>query len=124
MIRVIANVVFRDHTKTFKSKLLTVYEMNRYQTGPFIFRCINYSYTLPPIFQTYFVHNEEIHNYNTRTASKLHVNQVRTTTIKITLRQSGTLFWNLLDDTITHSKTLKLFQNKLKCLLFEKMMED
>ena len=57
-------------------------------------------YTLPPIFQTYFVHNEEIYNYNTRTASKLHVNQVRTTTRNMTLRQSGTLFWNSLDDTI------------------------
>ena len=44
--------------------------------------------------------------------NKLHVNEVRTTTRKMTLRQSGTLFWNSLDDTITHSKTLKLFQNK------------
>ena len=125
MIRIIANVGFRDHTKTlfFKLKLLTVYDINRYQTGSFIFRCINYPYTLPPIFQTYFVHNEEIHNYNTRTASKLHVNQVRTTTRKMTLRQSGTLFWNSLDDNIIQSKTLKLFQSKLKCLLFEKMME-
>ena len=125
MIRIIANVGFRDHTKTlfFKLKLLTVYDINRYKTGSFIFRCINYPYTLPPIFQTNFVHNEEIHNYNTRTAGKLHVNQVRTTTRKMTLRQSGTLFWNSLDDTITHSKTLKLFQNKLKHLLFEKMME-
>ena len=82
MIRIIANVGFGDHTKTlfFKLKLLTVYDINRYQTGSFIFRCINFPYTLPPIFQTYFVHNEEIHNYNTRTASKFHVNQVRTTT--------------------------------------------
>ena len=51
MIRIIANVGFRDHTKTlfFKLKLLTVYDINKYRTGSFIFRCINYPYTLPPI---------------------------------------------------------------------------
>ena len=43
MIRIIAKVGFTDHTKTlfFKLKLLTVYDINRYQTGSFIFRCIN-----------------------------------------------------------------------------------
>ena len=126
MIRIIANVGFRDHTKPlfFKLKLLTVYDINKYQTAAFLFRCINYPRTLPPIFQTYFVHNDEIHNYNTRTASKLHITQVRTTTRKMTLRQSGTLLWNSLDDTITLSKTLKSFQKKLKYSLFDEMMKS
>ena len=26
-------------------------------------KCINYPHILPPIFQTYFVHNDKIHNY-------------------------------------------------------------
>ena len=41
----------------------------------------------------------------------------------MTLRLSGTLFWNSLDDTITQFKTLKSFQKKLKGLLFDEMMK-
>ena len=114
MIRIIANVRYRDHTKPLfiKLKLLTVYDINKYQTGYFIFKCITCPYTLSLIFQTYFVYNDEIHNYNTRIASKLHVTQVRTTTRKMTLRQSGTLFWNSLDDAIIQSKNIKIFPKK------------
>ena len=117
MIWIIANVGYRDHTKPLfiKLKLLTVYDINKYQTGSFIFKCVTCPYTLPLIFQTYFVYNDEI-IILARIASKLHVTQVRNTT--------RTSFWNSLDDTITQSKALKSFQKKLKDLLFDEMMKS
>ena len=126
MIRIIANVGYRDHTKPLfvKLKLLNVFDINKYQTGSFIFKCINCPDILPNIFQTYFAHNHEIHTYNTRNATKLHVTKARTTTRKMTIKLSGTLFWNSLDNNITHSKTLKSFQKKLKNLFFDEMMKS
>jgi hypothetical protein len=114
-IRIIANVGYRDHTKPLflKLKLLTIYDINKLQTGSLMYRCIFTPSTLPTVFQTYFTFNSGIHNHNTRIASKIHVSQARTKTRQMTLRQSEITLWNSLDDSIIHATSLQFFQKKV-----------
>ena len=86
-VRIIAGAGFRDHTKPLFSlfKLLNVYQLNQYQIGCFMFKCLNQSFSLPSQFLQYFSYNKDVHHYNTRNAAKIHIKKVRTTTRKLTL---------------------------------------
>ena len=49
---------------------------------------------LPEFFKDYFVTNNQIHQYNTRNASKLHKCYKRTNYVEHTLSNKGVDVWN------------------------------
>ena len=115
VVRIIANAGYRDPTEPLfsKFKLLDVYAINKFQTGSFMYRCFDKSSIFPQHFRNYFILNKDIHSYETRNANRVHINKVRTTTRKQTLKHSGSLFWNSLDKYITEAATL-FFQARLR----------
>ena len=97
-----------------KFKLLDVHAINKFQTGSFMYRCFDKSSIFPQHFRNYFILNKDIHSYATRNANRVHINKVRTTTRKQTLKHSGPMFWNALDKYITEAATLFIFQARLR----------
>ena len=64
-MRIIANVEYRDQTRSLfsKFKLFDVYDINKFQTGSFIYRCFDKFSTIPQHLRSYFILNEDIHSY-------------------------------------------------------------
>ena len=115
-VRIIANAPYREPTDSLflKFKLLDVHAINKFQTGSFMYRCFDKSSIFPQHFRNYFILNKDIHSYATRNANRVHINKVRTTTRKQTLKHSGPMFWNSLDKYITEAATLFIFQARLR----------
>ena len=71
-MRLITFKSYLEHTEPiFKElRILDIFKINDYLTALFMYRYY-YLNNLPEIFQIYFVTNNEIHNYNTRNATKV-----------------------------------------------------
>ena len=65
-------------------KILNVYKINDYLCSIFMYRFFYYQNNLPDFYCDYFKQNSELHNYNTRNSTKLHVNFQRTNYRKYT----------------------------------------
>ena len=68
---------------------------------------------LPEIFNNYFVFNNEIHNYNTRSTSNIHLPRVDTCYGQKSVSYAGVNLWNNLPDglkTITSFHKFKSFE--------------
>ena len=75
--KIVRIITFSNYTEEsrplFKSlKILDIYELNTYLTG--IFMYWYYHGNLPAYFINFFVQNESIHSYNTRSATKYTLN--------------------------------------------------
>ena len=76
-----------------------------------------YSYnhdSLPAYFKNFFVNNEFIHSYNTRSASKIHTEFKRTNYGRFSLRYMGAIMWNSLPIGIKSINSSNLFKKVLK----------
>jgi hypothetical protein len=70
----------------FNLKILNIYKINDHLCSLFTYRCMNYDQNLPNLYNYYFIQNKELHNYNTRNSSKLHVSyKIKGRTIVFTL---------------------------------------
>ena len=80
VIRIIANVGYLSHTKSLFSKyrVLSVFELNKLQIGMLMFKCMKLKSTFPQFLQDYFILKSDIHPYETRGASGIHIIQART----------------------------------------------
>jgi len=80
---------------------------------------------LPPVFirNNYFVFNDQVHQYrpNVRTKKDLYINNCSTTFGKRDLRFRAASLWNNLSLSLRNVSTLRLFNNKLKILLSERL---
>ena len=93
-------------------KILNIYELNKYLTAMFI-----YSYhhdKLPAFFDNFFQTNETVHSYNTRSASKVHIEFRRTNYGKFSVRFEGVVTWNSLPTEIRNTNLFNMFKSKLK----------
>ena len=77
---------YLEHTEPIFKELgiLNIFQINDSLTAMFIFRYY-YLENLPETFENYFVTNNQIHQHNTRNASKLHKASKRTNYAKCTL---------------------------------------
>ena len=73
--------------------------------------------TLPNALVQLFRKNSQIHSYNTRQASALHIPRVRTAFALNTLACTGPKFWNSLPIDVTRSISISVFKRKLKLYL-------
>ena len=71
---------------------LTLMDINKLQTGIFMYKFINK--LLPRVFSTYFLAVHNIHGHSTRSSNNLHVPFTRTSYSMNTLRFHGPRLWN------------------------------
>ena len=74
----------------------------------------NYCQNLPDLYNDYFKQNNELHNYNTRNSTKLHVSYKRTNYRKYTVFNKGVSIWNCLDEEIKNIKSYFSFKKTAK----------
>ena len=75
-LRVINNTSYRAHAAPLfiKNNTLTVFDLYQYHLGVLMYKFDKKA--LPTPLSTFFTRNVDIHQYNTRSANKLHVNKV------------------------------------------------
>ena len=106
-----------DTTPIFKSlKIVKFLDLIKFTTSVFMYKF--YKNLFPPIFSNFFTSVRNIHNYNTRLASKTSfaLPTSRTNYGIFSLRFQGPKTWNNIDESLKHC-SLTLFKMKLKNLL-------
>jgi hypothetical protein len=79
-----------------------------------MYRFFYYQNNFPDFYCDYFKQNSELHNYNTRNSTKLHVNFQRTNHRKYTVFNKGVSIWNGLNENIKNIKSYFSFKKKIK----------
>ena len=81
--------------------------------------------SLPETFNTFFFPVNQIHNYDTRLASRSSYSlpHIRTNYGKFNIRYSGVKVWNEIDDETKKLKPAYFSKKKLKKYLLEKYLE-
>jgi len=79
---------------------------------------------LPEIFNNCFMFNNEIHNYNTRSASNIHLPRVDTGYGQRSVCYVGVSLWNSLPDDLKTITSFSTFKAHLKLYLQTKSYAD
>ena len=113
-IRILNHESFLAHTTPifYSLKLLTFYDVYKYQLGVFMFLC--HIKILPTSILNYFTLNLNLHSYATRNAHKFHLPKVRTSISHKSPLFQGPLLWNSLPEDIRESKSVNVFKMKYK----------
>ena len=100
IVRLMTFKSYLEHSEPiFKDlNILDIFKINDYLTALFMFRYYHLN-NLPDFFKNYFVTNNQIHEHNTRNASKLHKCYKRTNYVKHTLSNKGVDVWNVRNKT-------------------------
>ena len=111
-MRLITFKSYSEHTEPiFKElRILDIFKINDYLTALFMYRYY-YLNNLPETFEIYFVTNNEIHNYNTRNATKLHKCSKRTNYVIHTLSNKGVNLWNALDTKFKRINSYNVYKS-------------
>ena len=72
-----------------------------------------FSGTLPAIFEDYLTKNEHLHNYNTRSASNIHIDYQRTNYGKFSVKYRGAKLWNNLPENLRNQKSYGRFKKMI-----------
>jgi hypothetical protein len=112
-VRAITNSNFRAHSTPLFSQLgiLDIFKVNSLYIARFMF-CYN-SQLLPPIFFDLFARNNQIHNYNTRSAMNYRTHTCRTNLKQFTILYQGPKIWNSLPTNIKDSLSLYSFKKTM-----------
>ena len=104
----------RDHTAPLFGKLhtLTLTDINKLQTGIFMFKFTNN--LLPHTFSNYFLSVNDTHHYLTRSRNNLYVPFTRTSYSMNTLRFNGPRLWNSIDHGIQTQLSVGRFKVSYK----------
>ena len=91
IVRLICFKSYSDHSEPLflDLKILNVYKINDYLCSIFMYQFFYYQNNLPNFYCDYFKQNSELHNYNTRNSTKLHVNFQGTNYRKYTVFNKG-----------------------------------
>ena len=73
-----------------------------------VYKCLNN--LLPKYLSDYFTRNYDVHNYNTRKRTDLHLPKPKLSLAKGTFRYSGSAFFNLLPRSIQNAESLSSFK--------------
>ncbi len=94
IVRLICFKSYTDHSEPLflDLKILNIYKINDYLCSIFMYRFNYCQNNMPDFYCGYFKQNNELHNYNTRNSTKLHVNYQGTNYLKYTVFNKGILF--------------------------------
>jgi hypothetical protein len=114
-VRLITFRSYSEHTEPIFKELhiLDIFKINDYLTALFMYRYY-YLKNLPEAFENYFVTNNEIHNYNTRNATKLHKCCKITNYVIHTLSNKGVNLWNTLDTKFKRINSYNVYKRLIK----------
>ena len=113
-IRTISNSHYRSHTQPSfaKHNILKVNDMYSLELDVFMYK---YSTNdLPGIFNGYFTKRSDIHGYQTRHVNDLNLIKNKKHFSDHSVRTSGPIVWNNLEDKIKSVKSVKQFRNQYK----------
>ena len=110
----------RDHSAPLFAKLntLTLTDINKLQTGIFMYRYIHK--LLPQIFSSFFQSVHSIHNYGTRSSNALYVPFTHTSYSMNTIRFHGPRLWNNLNRTVKIQSSVGRFKKAFKAELISR----
>ena len=74
------------------------------------------AHLLPPLYANYFVLNAEVHDYNTRASTDLHVLGPRSTYGQRCIRYKGSMLWNRLPARLKLPLSIPVLNVKLKSI--------
>ena len=115
VLRIICNRRRRDSIVHIYKELgvIRFKDINKYLIERFMFRFCNAN--VPVLFHSYFQRNNEFHNYQTRTASHLHIPSMKTDIGQTSIRYRGALIWNgLVTMNVDHNSSEAVFVKLLK----------
>ena len=106
-----------------KYNTLPINELHEYHLLTFVHKFVFHPELLPPVFirNNYFVFNDQVHQYNIRNKKDLYINSCNTTFGKRDSRFGAASLWNNLPLSLKNVSSEKLFNNKLKMLLSERL---
>ncbi len=116
IVRMMTFKLYMEHTEPIFKELniLDIFKINDYLTAMFMFR-YHHLKNLPEEFDNlFFVSNNQIHQHNTRNASKLYKQYKRTNYAKHTLSNKGVDVWNLLESNIKDINSCTAFKKQVK----------
>ena len=109
IIRIIsfAGKKFTDYSPPIFKKLsvLPFDHINKEKVALFMFRYFNKM--LPSAFDAFFTLNKDLHNHNTRSSAKIHINYTRT-------NYRGSQVWNRLPTAVKTAKSIYIFKKEIK----------
>ncbi len=69
--------------------------------------------TLPDIFNSYYMLNNNVHSYNTRNVTKVHEGRAKTSLGKNSIKIKGAKLFNLISEEITKLKSINKFKREI-----------
>ena len=116
-VSIITNAEFRAHSDPLFTQLgiLDIFKVNSLYVARFMFCYKNLM--LPPILLNLFITNNEVHNYNTRTAENHRPHACRTNLKQFTILFQGPKIWNALPLHIKDLSSLSSFKKHMIELL-------
>ena len=98
-------------------------DINKYLIGRFMYKY--HTGNVPTIFVSFFQQNREIHDYNTRTASHLHIPAVKSDLGKTGSKYRGALNWNYIyNDGYITDVSEAVFVKCLKTIIKNKIIHE
>jgi len=96
-----------------KYNTLPINELHEHQLLTFVHKFVFHPELLPPVFirNNYFVFNDQVHQYNTRTKKDLYINSCNTTFGKRDSRFRAASLWNNLPLSLKNVSCERLFSN-------------
>ena len=89
--------------------------MYKLEVGVFMYRYFNN--LLPESFDTFFTKRSDIHDYHTRNSCNFNQTRNKRVFTDKTIRTTGPILWNSLEDKIRNSLSTKHFRNSYKSSL-------
>ena len=104
----------------YELKLLDIEKKHHFTVGIFMFKYINVE--LPAAFDSMFSYRHEIHDYNTRGANQLHMEQFPTNIGLKGMRYYGVKLWNNVFLNFTDVNSICSFKARFKNMLLDDNM--
>ena len=93
--------------------ILPIFLLHDLKLLEIIFKYYYHKNVLPTVFHDYFVVNESIHNYNTRSAQNLHIASVNSNVGQKSILYKGSKLWNELPENLKAFSSASLFKKSI-----------
>ena len=96
---------------------MKLHDVTNYLIVTFMFKF--YHKKLPPVFDSMFKFNPNVHSYSTRQSIELHVPIIKTDHTKLTIRYAGVNLWNVYSKKMSLDCTIDTFKKNLKTIFID-----
>lgn len=116
-VRIVSNISGRAHTSPLfrNNNILKITDINNMQVALFMFKY--YNSLLPPLFDSFFALNVDVHSYFTRSSQMFHIPSIRTNMRKHSIVFVGPRVWNHINPCICNSQSVNSFKFQYKKFL-------